>query len=58
MPVVEAVAAFAPQNDLGRKIEAAMTSAVLQAYSEGVSDPDVIRQRMVAAAEAAKAANQ
>lgn len=56
MAVVEAVASFAPATDLGRKIEAAMTAAVLQAYSQGVSDPATIRQMMQDAATQAKAA--
>lgn len=47
MPVVEAVAAFAPPDEAGRKAEAAMTAAVLQAYSQGITDPVVIKQMML-----------
>jgi hypothetical protein len=49
MPVVSATAAFANYTDQGRKQEAAMTAAVLQAYAEGITDPDAIKQRIAAA---------
>jgi hypothetical protein len=54
MSIVEAVAAFAPPTDRGRRIEAAMSSAALEAYSKGITDPAVIRQMMADAAQAAK----
>lgn len=55
MTVVEATATFAPNTDLGRRLEAAMSAAALQAYSEGVTDPDVVRQRIQDAIDAVKA---
>lgn len=57
--IVEAVgvAAMAPgRPDLATAIEQAMSKAVLACAEEGVSDPVVIRERMMAARVAAKAA--
>ena len=57
MAIVEATAAFAPQTDLGKKLEAAMSGAALQSYSEGITDPVKIKERMIAARDQAIAAN-
>lgn len=46
MPIVQAVATFANSTEKGRRQEAIMQSVVLQAYAEGITDPDVIRQRI------------
>lgn len=43
------------QEDLCKAMEAAMSQAVLDAYGEGVTDPDAIRERMLAAQEVASA---
>lgn len=42
------------KSPLAGMIEQAMAAAVEQAYSEGVSDPDTIRERMLAARRVAK----
>lgn len=57
MPIVEATAVFvANKTDLAKRIEAAMAGAALQAQAEGISDPDQIRDLMLAARERVKAA--
>ena len=55
--VVEAVGTAASQsNDMpsSKDIEVAMVHAIEQAHADGVSDPDEIRDRMLAARKAAK----
>lgn len=44
----------APESLASRR-EAAMAQAVLDAHAAGVTDPDKIRKRMLAAGEAVKA---
>ena len=44
------------KTDLNRAIEAAMSRAVLDASTDGVTDPAEIKARMLAAREHAKAA--
>jgi hypothetical protein len=41
-------------KSLSKRIEEAMTKAVEQALSEGVSDPEVIKARILVAREEAK----
>jgi hypothetical protein len=40
----------------GVVVEEAMSAAILQANAEGISDPEIIKERMAAAREEAKAA--
>jgi len=37
------------RTDLSKRIEAAMTEAVKEAQAEGITDPDLIRSRMLEA---------
>jgi hypothetical protein len=57
MPVVEAVGASGnsygnPQ--LGRRIQDAMTLAVIEAQAENITDPEIIKERMQLARQMAK----
>lgn len=57
--VVEAVGAMAgtvnPRHgSLAKRVEQAMTEAIRDAYAQGITDPVVIRERMMAAREAVK----
>ena len=55
--VVEAVAtAVHSEPSMAAKLEQAMTQAVLQALAEGITDPQVIRDRKLAARTAVKVA--
>jgi hypothetical protein len=55
MPVVSAVGtATQSRAGLGKKLEIAMAEAAAQAQREGVVDPAVIRDRMIAAREQVK----
>lgn len=50
MPVVEAAAAFtSTRSDLAKRIETAMSGAALMASAEGITDPDEVRDLMLAA---------
>lgn len=58
--VVEATGASAGAlsptgKELAKKIEAAMTAAIVQANKEGITDPATIKERMMAARAKAKA---
>jgi hypothetical protein len=56
MPVVEAVFVMAgplgAQTPHSKRVEAAMLAAVQKAQAEGLTDPDEIRARMMAARDA------
>lgn len=56
MAVVEATAAFAASKnrDLAARIEMAMSAAALEARSDGVTDPNEVRQRMLEARDRIK----
>lgn len=56
MPVVTATFAISTAEDkaLGARIEAAMHQAIMDAAAVGISDPDAIRARMLAARQAVK----
>lgn len=56
MPIVEAVgvAVRSKNKDLSKRIEAAMSAAVLQALADGISDPAKMKEYMQAARERAK----
>ena len=57
--IVEAVGVAVGYNELpgsldrAKRIEAAMTEAVAQAQAEGLSDPDAVRERILAARDKA-----
>lgn len=51
---VSANAKLPRDRTLSQRIEAAMSQAVRDCYAEGITDPAVIRERMLAAREAAK----
>lgn len=52
--VVEATGAAAQSGGYGNEIEQAMVEATVQAQAEGVTDPDEIRDRKLAARKAVK----
>ena len=52
--IVEAVGSAAPSGVTGSAIEKAMAEAGLAAMAEGITDPDEIRARKLAAREAIK----
>lgn len=56
MPIIEAtfVAASSRDHRLSETIESAMQLAVEQALAEGISDPEAIKSRILAAREAVK----
>jgi hypothetical protein len=58
MPIVEAAGTMSGKAGMGgapkvNPIEAAMIAAVRKAQAEGITDPDVIRARSLAAAKEA-----
>jgi hypothetical protein len=58
MPVAEGTfVAAAVRNDrpLAKRLEAAMSAAVTAAHAEGITDPDLIKERMMAAYRAERA---
>lgn len=53
--IVEATASFtSSKTDLAKRIERAMSGAALQASAEGITDPDKVRELMLAARERVK----
>jgi len=52
--IVNAVGSAAPSGFTGSAIEKAMAEAVLAVMAEGITDPDEIRARKLAAREAIK----
>jgi hypothetical protein len=58
MPIVEGAGTMSGKAGVGEApkvnhIEAAMIAAIKKAMAEGITDPDVIRERSVAAAKEA-----
>lgn len=55
MPIVEGVGSSASVRGdakTSKRVEEAMAASITKAYAEGITDPDIIRERQLAARDA------